>query len=84
MVVKQQTLHSFLQVEEVEIVEGHQVSVSSKDEHLVSQDTHGLSVTGTGFLADDEAVGFVVDDLLVDFALTLLLDAWMKIGVPIV
>lgn len=75
MVVQLQTLHSFLEVEEVEIVEGHQVPVSSEDEHLVSEYAHGLSVAGTGFLADDETVGFVVDYLLVHFALALLLDA---------
>lgn len=84
MVVQLQTLNAFLEVEEVEIVEGHQVSVSSEDEHLVAEDAHGLSVAGTGLLADDETVGFVIDYLLVHFALALLLNAWMNIGVPIV
>ena len=62
--VQLETLDSLLQVELVEVVEGHEVSVPPEDVHLVSEDGEALPVAGARFLPDDEAVALVVEYLL--------------------
>lgn len=59
-----QTFDAFGQVELVQIVEGHQMAVSSEDVHHVVENADALSVPCAGFLADDKSVSLVVNDLL--------------------
>lgn len=82
--VDDDALDAFFQVEVVEIVESHEMAVSSEDEHLVAEDVDWLSIAGAWFFADDEAVGFVVDDFLADFVFIVFLYAWVGEGVPMV
>lgn len=73
--VQQKALHSLLQIEGVEIVEGHKMAISSEDEHLIVEDVDRLPVSCTGLLPDDKTMSVVVDDLLVHLVLILLLDS---------
>lgn len=78
VVVQQETLYALLEIEGVKIVEGHKVTVASEDEHFVVEDVDWLAVSCAGFLSDDEAMGIVVDDLLVHFVFVLLLDSYIN------
>jgi len=73
-VVDYDTLHSLLKVKVVEVVEGHQMSVSSENEHLVAQNVYRLAVTGARLLADYETMALVVYYFLSDLVFVVFLN----------
>jgi hypothetical protein len=64
VLVQFQTLHSLLQIELIEVVKGHEVSVSPEDIHFVIVDAHALAISRARLFADDVSVTVIVDDLL--------------------
>ncbi len=64
MLVKLQAFHSFFQIELIEVIKGHEMSVSSEDIHFIVVDWDALAITGARLLADDVSVAVVIDDFL--------------------
>lgn len=60
------------------------MTVSSENEHFVVEDVDRLPVSCAGLLPDDETMGVVVDNLLVNLIFVLLLDSYVNGSVPIV
>jgi len=48
----------------IQIVEGHQVAITSKDVHFAIKDGDGLTITSTRLFADNESVTIIIDYLL--------------------
>lgn len=84
IVVEEEALHSLLQVERVEIIECHQMPISTKDKHFIFENIDRLSISSAGLLPDDETVGLVINDFLMHFVFVLLLDACINWEIPIV
>lgn len=64
MLIKFKTFHSLLQVKLIEIVERHQMPISSKDQHLSIINSHTLSITSARFFSYYVSVAFVIDYFL--------------------
>jgi hypothetical protein len=73
VLVEFETLDALLEVELVEVVEGHEVAISSEDVHLAVVDAHALPVPSARLLPNYVSVAVVVDDLLLYLLLARLL-----------
>jgi hypothetical protein len=84
LVIKHQTFHALLQIEEIEVVECHQVTVASENKHLVLVYCHRLAVSRAGLLSDYETMSIVVNYFLANFVLVLLLNSYVYSEIPMV
>lgn len=58
-----QRLDSFIEFEQIGIVKGNHVTVTSEDDHELFMDQRSMAVPGTGLLAQNLAFLFAVDNL---------------------
>ena len=79
-----QTLNSFCQVEKVQIIESHKMSISSKNKHFFTELAHWLSISCTRLLPNDKSMRLIIDNLLSDLVLIVLLNTWVIKILPIV
>ena len=71
--IQLQTLDPFGQIELKQVIEGHKVSIPSKDIHFLVQHIHALPVSGTRLLPNNESMGVIIDDLLFQLLMSRLL-----------
>lgn len=73
--VKLHAFDAFRQIKLIQVIEGHQMAISSKNIHFSIEHHHALSISCTGFFTDDETMSIIIDDLLAKFFMSSLLIA---------
>ena len=84
VLVDSQTLNSFCQVEKIQVIESHEMSIPSENKHFFTELTHWLPISCTRLLPNNKSVRLIINNLLPDLILIVFLNTWVIKILPIV